>query len=698
MNPLIRSFGKKSKWVTWRYATIQGKKTKIPYSLNGVKASSTDPSTWSTYNEIKNHSENIGIVFTADQLLLGIDIDHCIDKDTHAIVHLQKELIANLFIEADTYTEISPSGEGLHLFLKLEEPLTLSGNKKAPFEMYTKGRYFTFTGNPYLEEKDVRTVPKEEALRILAVIGYPWKEAPADIPFNSDHSFDNETILQKMFSSKNGAKVRALYDGDVSFYNGDESSADMALLIHLAFWTQKNAAQMASLWLSSPLGQRKKTQQRKDYRDRSIAAAIESCRETYKEKESIDFLTVTVRKEKHVIQNTENICRLLRSHKNFKERFRYDAFKFTNEIRMTQGNWRIIEDNDAVNIQTEISILFPQIFGKVGKDMVYDAIIKVSKENTMDSALDYMSALVWDKTPRLDTWLSRTYGAPEDEYHRTVGSNWLKGLAKRIVEPGCKFDYVLVLEGPQGSCKSTSLSILGGAWHVETAISTDTKDFFMQFNGNMIVEFSEGETLSRTEVKRMKAIITTQVDKYRPAYGRAILNFPRRCVFAMTTNDEEYLKDETGNRRWLPVKLMKEEADTDWLKENRDQLFAEAYHRVAIDKETVYEFPKEEMQNEQNKRRIHYENSDQIVDWYYNKLSVDDRNNGIQVFQVYRDALNGGYANKPLDKYTEVRIIDTLRSVLNLDRQRTMIDYNRSWKWYSKEPIADNVMDIFKNF
>lgn len=697
MNTLIEKFGNDKRWVAWKMQVRQGKKTKLPYQINGKLASSTDPLTWSTYDDVKKYSENIGIVFTPDKKLLGIDIDHCLKNSE--IEHEQKEAIEKFIEEANSYCEVSPSGEGLHLFLDLSEPLELTSNKRAPYEAYSSGRYFTFTNQPYKDQIDLRTVSATEALSLLAIIEYPWNSKIEHFaePGNMV-MLDDATVLERMFAASNGAKIRTLYDGDISAYNNDDSNADMGFLSHLVFWTRKDAAQMERIWLASPLGSRKKTQQRKDYRDRTIAAAIANCKEIYETPSmnteakakafKIKFLTVKKGKEDVCILNTENICRILRSHPELKGRFRFDAFKMVLEIRDTFV-WRPLEDNDAVDIQTQISIIFSESFGRVGKDMVYDAIIKVSKENTVDSAIDYVKSLVWDEVPRVDTWLTTVYGTPEDEYHKAVGSNWLKGLVKRIVEPGCKFDYVLVLEGPQGSKKSTSLNILGGDWYIETTISTDTKDFFMQFNGNVIVEFSEGETLSRTEVKRMKAVITTQIDKYRPAYGRAILNFPRRCVFAMTTNDEEYLKDDTGNRRWLPVTLVKEEADTEWLIINRDQLFAEAYYRVAVCKETVFEFPKNEMLEAQNARRIHYENTEQIVEWFYNKLSSAERDEGIHVHQVYRDCLNSGFSSKPLDRYTEMKIAGVLKDVLKLDRKRTMINNARSWKWYSKEPIPD---------
>ena len=197
-------------------------------------------------------------------------------------------------------------------------------------------------------------------------------------------------------------------------------------------------------------------------------------------------------------------------------------------------------------------------------------------------------------------------------------------MVKRIVFPGCKFDYVLVLEGEQGIKKSMSLAVLGGNWHSETTMSTDNKDFFMQFAGKAIIEFSEGETLSRTEVKRMKAIITVQSDRYRVPFDRMTQDFPRRCVFAMTTNQSEYLKDETGNRRWLPVAVVAEEANIEWLQANRDQLFAEAYSRVLAG-EKIYEFPKEETERQQAARMIHDPNADLVAEWYYNELRIEER-------------------------------------------------------------------------
>lgn len=703
---LKEQFGAQQRWVVWRYSTVKGKRTKIPYHPNGKKASSTDKKTWVTYaqasevaNESKNGFDGLGLVFTPSQTLLGLDLDHVIENGN--ITHPLKEQIQKFIEAANTYCELSPSKEGLHLFLQLEEPLKLKANKRAPYELYTSGRYFTVTNTPFGECKDVRTVSIEEAEALLAILEYPWDKKEAqpnkeeNIGTNSlIEPLTDRQVLDKMFASKNGDDIKKVYDGDASEHGNDLSKADMSLCAHLAFWCRRDKEQMLRIWLASPLGSREKTQKRIDYRSRTCDFAIANCKEVYtpplQSSSVLDLLyTLDSEKRKNYTQNTENMCRILRKLPEFAGCLRYDVFKNVYEIKVNDA-WRDLQDTDAIDIQTKISILFTA-FQKVGKDMVYDAIMKVSMENQIDSARDWVKSLKWDGVERLDLWLHHTYGVIDNTYHRAVASNIIKGLVKRIVMPGCKFDYVLVLEGRQGSRKSTSLAILGSptgaSWHVETTMSTETKDFFMQFQGKAIIEFSEGETLSRTETKRLKAIITMQSDKFRPPYGRVSVDFPRRCIFAMTTNQEEYLKDETGNRRWLPVKVMLPQANTAWLAENVQQLYAEAYERVINKNETVYEFPEEETALEQHKRRIEDPNLDSVTDWYYNILTPEQRADGITIHQVMRDALHGGFFTKPMTKYEEMSIADILKNFLNLERRRVMIETKRAWKWYNNRDV-----------
>lgn len=693
MNPLVKQFGTSPRWLNWDLRNG----TKVPLGT------STDPTTWKPYKKLlpATAERGKGIVFTPDRLLLGIDIDHCLNPKTLALDHKEIEKIFDLILEADTYTEVSPSGTGLHLYLSLDKPFTPISNKKAPFELYTSGRFFTVTENSYKEPRDVRTVSEEELTRLLSIIGYPWgRTAPTINTFVSKpgtSSLSDEDVLERMFSSKHGSTIKELYEGNIAPYGGDESSADMALCNHLAFWTRGDHAQMERLWIASPLAKRDKTQNRSDYRNITIAKAISNCENFYtlssssdvihneEEEIELDLLHVMKKKEKIFTQCVENICRILRKHPYFQNRIRYDEFRNKLEYRPFKENqWRQFQDADVIQVQAQVSIAF-EFFQKVSKDMVFDALMAVALENSYDSARDYISSLTWDKEPRLGTWLAAAYGTPKDAYHQAVGSNWLKGLVKRIVHPGCKFDFVLVLEGEQGVKKSTSLAVLGGAWHVETTMGTDNKDFFMQFQGKAIIEFSEGETLSRTEVKRMKAIISTQTDTYRPPYQRAMQDFPRRCVFAMTTNQEEYLKDETGNRRWLPVKVYKEEADLEWLKVNREQLFAEAYYRVVVLKESIYEFPLAETLAQQAARRVSDPNADAIADWY-DSLTPTEKKAGVTADMVAKTVLHMGFTGS-ISRAEQMSIANVLREVLKLDREQTMVNGVRRYRYFPPNPL-----------
>lgn len=712
MNSLIEQFGEAKRWVNWVYKPIDGKQTKMPLG------SSNKPDTWSVYEDLPN-KKNVGIMFGTDHTFLGIDIDHCIEDGE--IVHEERDRILAIIDYADTYTELSPSKTGIHLYIALSAPLELVTNKKAPYECYTAFRFFTVTGEPFGANKPVRTVTPEEALSILSVVGYPWgkvkREARSEIIDAPAASLDDTELLKKMFRSKTGDRLRMLYDGDLSGHKGDHSSADMALCNALAFWTRMDYAQIERMWLASPLGQRDKTRDRQDYRERTISAAIANCKEVYtpREKRAVkveinedeqevvdfDFLTKWVGTKNPVPVVTlcmENIAKVLRRHPEFTGNYRFDTFKMVVEKR-ENGIWTPFIDNDILTVQARISILFEE-FQTVKKEMIYDAVCIVAHEHGIDSAIDYITSIKWDGVNRLDTWLCSTYGVESTEYHRKAGSNWLKGLVKRICMPGCKFDYVLVLEGPQGTKKSSSFGVLGGDWYVETTMETNDKDFFMQFAAKAIVEFSEGETLSRTEVKRMKAIITTQSDKYRAPYERVSIDHPRRCVFAMTTNTSEYLKDETGNRRWWPIATKLKECNLEWLRENRDQLFAEAYHRVMVLNESTWEMPEEETMAQQEARRIPDSNEETVIYWY-DALSQSQKDDGITVAQVHIEAFGNAY-NKRMNKIEEMSIANVLKNTLKLIKKQSMIGGIRASRWYPNDTVSpmqvENLADNFEKF
>ena len=214
--------------------------------------------------------------------------------------------------------------------------------------------------------------------------------------------------------------------------------------------------------------------------------------------------------------------------------------------------------------------------------------------------------------------MNREEPTPSEKYAaylRSVGSKWLIAAVARIYRPGCKADYVIILEGPQGIGKSTCLLILAGReWFADEIADLGTKDSAQDLRGKWIVELAEVAALRRGEIERVKAFVSRNVDHYRPSYGRRSMDFPRQCVFAGTTNADAYLADETGNRRFWPVKVTGLQLDA--LERDRDQLWAEAVARFKageswwLDRE-VEAFAAEE----QEQRRQGDPWEEPILDW-----------------------------------------------------------------------------------
>lgn len=280
-NALVSLFGAQRRWVNWRLEEKNGKMTKVPYQTNGKQAASTRPHEWATYKEVKDNNEKVGIILN-DGYLVCIDIDHVI-KDGKLISE-NKEEIADLILELDTYVEISQSGTGLHIFFLTNTPITLVRHKQAPYEVYNTVRFIAITENVYGQQKEISTIDAITALSIIDKIIPQITHQTSNLPSSSVETLSDDEILAKMFSARNGAEMKALWGGDVTLYGekgNDSSSGDVVLCGSLAFWSGRNAAQIERIWLASPLGKREKTQQRQDYRDRTVLAAINYCKEIY---------------------------------------------------------------------------------------------------------------------------------------------------------------------------------------------------------------------------------------------------------------------------------------------------------------------------------------------------------------------------------------------------------------------------------
>jgi predicted P-loop ATPase len=202
----------------------------------------------------------------------------------------------------------------------------------------------------------------------------------------------------------------------------------------------------------------------------------------------------------------------------------------------------------------------------------------VARQVLVHPVRDYLDGLRWDGVERLEQWTIVYLGAEDTRLNRAIGSRWMISGVARIMEPGCKVDHMLILEGPQGAKKSSAIKTLAGAeWFTDELAEIGSKDAAQQMRGIWIVEFAELDAISRAEVSRIKAFLTRTTDRYRPPYERYVVTVPRQCVFAGSVNPETYLRDETGNRRFWPVRCGS--IDLDALALDRDHLWAEAVTR-----------------------------------------------------------------------------------------------------------------------
>jgi predicted P-loop ATPase len=197
-----------------------------------------------------------------------------------------------------------------------------------------------------------------------------------------------------------------------------------------------------------------------------------------------------------------------------------------------------------------------------------------ASERRIHPVRDWLQGLAWDGTPRLSEWLAQCMGAAPTPYHSLAGRFWLISMVARIFDPGCKVDAMVVLEGEQGGGKSSSLRLLAGDHFSDTPFVMGDKDSFLALRGRWLYEISELDSLNRADITRAKAFLSSRVDNYRAPYEARPENHKRQCVFAATTNQYEYLRDLTGNRRFWPVRC--NEIDLTKLAAWREQLFAEA--------------------------------------------------------------------------------------------------------------------------
>ena len=316
-----------------------------------------------------------------------------------------------------------------------------------------------------------------------------------------------------------------------------------------------------------------------ELRTESVSKAFESFEDT-----DIDENAYTLEyefTENGKIKSTVgNVLIFLKSSKKIKNHVWFDTF--SNKV-MTDGDlpWRRekVESEWDDSDDAGLRYMVEEAIGISSKAKIDDALSNYLTLNAIDPVKNYLESLEWDGVKRVDNLLINYLGAEDIGYNKYTIRKVLAASVARIYEPGKKFDTMMVLSGAQGMGKSTFIRTLGGKWFSDSLVTVQGKEAFEQLQGIWFAEMGELAATKKADIENIKHFLSKQEDRFRQAYGRRTKNYKRRCVIIGTTNDEQFLRDWTGNRRFWPIECGVEDAKKNvWqdLEKERDQIFAEA--------------------------------------------------------------------------------------------------------------------------
>lgn len=557
--------------------------------------------------EVFRNATAIGIVTGFRSNLTVIDLDT--NKETGEL-----ETPLNSF--PATYTVKTRSG-GYHLYYQYySEMLTGSdrGGDKYPHIDIRNDGGFVFAPPSMINDEVAYTILNEMDPQ----------------PFPVEH-FRDVKSAKKTTEQYKGLKAIKTFTGM------EEGERDTALFTFAQTEYSRNA--LKDWPIVDLLIQTMNNQMRRPLPQQDVQKIILSARKYQNvEEKKLEFITDAKGNPSPVLNN---VVKVLEQDERYTNIFRYNTFSGDVEhLRPGARDWSIIDITDETKLRLRLSEDFP-FLKNAPVEHITKAIAYVAHKKEVSPPVEYLQSLTWDKKPRLSQWIVNTFPVQDNEYYQEMGKNFIIAMVNRLVHPGCQMDNVMVLDSGEGQGKSRSLRILSTMGSDipytfnETSDSPEGKDFVQNIMGTTITEFSEGAVVNFKDRKKVKAFITKVKDKYRPPYERSPLNFPRQCVFAMSTNDSQYIEDGGKNRRWWPVILDRSDdaqVKTDWLKENLQQIFAEAYERRDEHYWEFTEIAEQQLEDIRNDKRVEDEVHYPIFTWYMG-LSQSERDKGITKLQ-----------------------------------------------------------------
>lgn len=607
-------------WCLWKYEERKGKRTKPPYSITGQYAHSNSPNTFTGFDNAfaayqQGGYEGLGLgIFKG---FCAVDIDHCVNPDL-TVSDMAQDII-NLM---DSYTELSPSGTGIRILFKadgfqFDKGRYYVNNQKKGLEIYIEGatnKYVTVTGmamnkKPISERGDQVAQVLEKYMRRQEQKPEQPSYTRLDAPDYLRRGLDNDKAF------------RALWDGYRN--TTDESGNDLALLNKLAFWCNKDEGQMVDAFLRSPYAAQKddahqKKIQRADYLHSTAQMAISGCQRTaaetdaeYQQERARQAFGEPVHsKVAHAGGNSEKRLTIETAKQALQElglSLRYNQLLKEAEVFGLPDCYSI---ENAVNVLPVYLMDYLKACGYKGvsQQMIDGCLNCIADQNRYNPVLELLCSAPWDGIDRLPE-IYRILGVGTSK-HQTYIRKWLiqcVALALNDEEHPTGAEGVLVLQGSQGLAKTSFFRILSPSprWFVEGAvIDLKDKDTLIKSLSGWLAELGELDSTLKREQSALKAFITSPEDRIRPPYGRTATRTPRRTSFCGTVNPDDYLRDETGSRRFwtVPVKAIDKKALFSLSREWINQLWFQAYS-LYLDNPNGFRLTDAEMQQLQEDNR-----------------------------------------------------------------------------------------------
>lgn len=554
-NSIPTALRDKPNWVCRR-----GKIPINPRTGQAAKAGQSD--TWARFEEAVQAApryDGIGFEFDGSGII-GIDFDHCIENGQLA------PWVQDWVSRFDSYTELSPSGTGIHILCQG----SLHGRpavKRKEVEIYDRARYFTMTGRTFGTPRPLRDA--QTALDALYEAFGRKDEKPRQAVPVRPLDMDDSTLIKKIEQSAGGARFAPLWRGDIGGY-GSHSEADLALCSILAFWTRCNADQMDRLFRSSGLMRDKwdRRQSGSTYGALTIQKAISQCTQVYEPRTAY---TVSVGSEK-----SPQSCTLSNYYPNFSgQSLTLENLRaFLKEAGLDVRNNLLTKEIDVFGdlgsfSRTNAANVLPAIISDRFKQggaknctsvRVKELMSCIADERRYNPVKDYLCGLTWDGKDRLP-YLYDILSIAQQPTYQTYVKKWLwqcVALAMNDETDPISAEGILVLLGAQGAGKTSFFRKLcpNPRWFAEgCSLDTADKDSMIRALGSWICELGELDATTKKEQPALKAFLTAAEDRIRLPYDVSPTRTPRRTSFCGTVNDETFLRDSTGSRRFWTIPL-----------------------------------------------------------------------------------------------------------------------------------------------